>query len=118
MRRTLALAIFLPALAMASPAWGQGNPTGWAGRFHSGCPGPTRVAMASPAWGQGNPSGTGPPSQSCQQQTASPGQASTSPGAPFNEPTSTSPGGTGGQNYSPSSQYDVACYQVSNPPGH
>ncbi|HEX9316598.1 MAG TPA: hypothetical protein VGA71_14460 [Actinomycetota bacterium] len=89
MRRSLALAILLPTLVVASPAWGQGNP-----------------------------SGTGLPSQSCQQQTGSPGQASTSPGAPFNEPTSTSPGGTGGQNYSPTSQYDVACYQVSNPPGH
>ncbi len=42
-----------------------------------------------------------------------PGNASSSPGSPFNEPTSTSPGGTGGQNYNETSQYDVACYQVS-----
>lgn len=61
----------------------------------------------------GNPSGTGPPNQSCQSQPASPGHASSSPGAPFNEPSGSNPGGTGGQNYSPKSQYDVACYQVS-----
>jgi hypothetical protein len=64
--------------------------------------------------GGGDPNGTGPPSQSCQSQPSSPGNSSSSPGAPFNEPSGSNPGGTGGQNYSQSSQYDVACYQVSN----
>jgi hypothetical protein len=65
-----------------------------------------------------NPNGTGPPSQSCQAVEAAggttPGNAANSPGSPFNEPGINSPnGGTGGAHYSPSSQYDVACYQVS-----
>jgi hypothetical protein len=67
------------------------------------------VALAS-----GNPHGTGPPSQSCQAEPSSPGNSASSPGAPFNEPSGNNPGGTGGQHYSQSSQYDVACYQVSN----
>lgn len=77
----------------------------------------------------GNPNGTGRPSQTCLSSTApnEPGNASTSPGSPFNEPSTTSPGGTGGAHYAgngPStagntslangqgvaSQYDVACY--------
>ena len=71
--------------------------------------------------GGGNPSGTGPPSQSCQDQLTNggttPGNSASSPGSPFNEPGFGSPnGGTGGANYSPSSQYDVACYHVSNKP--
>ena len=59
-----------------------------------------------------NPSGTGPPNQSCEQQSSTPGggNSSTSPGSPFT-------GGTSDDQYSPRSQYDVACYQVSNPPG-
>ena len=70
------------------------------------------------AFAAGNPSGTGPPSQSCQDIEAAggttPGQAASSPGSPFNEPGINSQnGGTGGQNYSEKSQYDVACYQVS-----
>jgi len=65
-----------------------------------------------------NPSGTGPPNQSCQSVEAAggrtPGHSASSPGSPFNEPGINSQnGGTGGQHYSPSSQYDVACYQVS-----
>ncbi len=65
-----------------------------------------------------NPSGTGPPSQSCQDIEAAggrtPGHAADSPGSPFNEPGINSVnGGTGGQHYSEKSQYDVACYQVS-----
>jgi len=74
---------------------------------------------AAPAYaGSGNPSGTGPPSQSCQDVEASggttPGHASSSPGSPFNEPGINSRnGGTGGQHYSEKSQYDVACYHVS-----
>ena len=77
----------------------------------------TVMAGAAPAFAAGNPSGTGLPSQSCQDIVAAggtePGNASSSPGSPFNEPTSTSPGGTWGQNYNETSQYDVACYQVS-----
>jgi hypothetical protein len=59
-----------------------------------------------------NPSGTGPPSQTCLSSTApsEPGNASSSPGSPFNEVS-----GIGGAHYSPSAQYDVACYQVSQP---
>jgi hypothetical protein len=65
-----------------------------------------------------NPSQTGPPSQSCQtieeEAGTTPGHASKSPGSPFNEAGIDSKnGGTGGQNYSEKSQYDVACYQVS-----
>jgi hypothetical protein len=61
-----------------------------------------------------NPPGTGPPSQSCQNYSAStrPGNSGSSPGAPFNEPLINSVnGGTGGAHYSESSQYDVACFQ-------
>jgi hypothetical protein len=72
--------------------------------------GSSAAAMAA---GNPSPSGTGPPSQSCQAQPASPGHSAASPGAPFNEPTDTSAGGIGGQHYSANSQYDVACYQVS-----
>jgi hypothetical protein len=81
------------------------------------------VALAIPAGAlaAANPSGSGPPSQSCQDIEAAggttPGQSASSPGSPFNEPGINSPnGGTGGQNYSESSQYDVACFQVSQPP--
>ncbi len=77
----------------------------------------TLMAGAAPAFAAGNPSGTGLPSQSCQDIVANggtePGNSSSSPGSPFNEPTSTSAGGTGGQHYNETSQYDVACYQVS-----
>ncbi len=70
------------------------------------------------AAGGGNPSGTGPPSQSCQDQLnaggTTPGNSASSPGSPFNEPGfGSANGGTGGLNYSPKSQYDVACYQVN-----
>jgi hypothetical protein len=72
----------------------------------------------------GNPSGTGQPSQTCLSSTApnEPGQAATAPGSAFNE---TSPGTAGtvyaGNGVSATtagsphavSQYDVACYQVS-----
>ena len=78
----------------------------------------------------GNPAGTAQPSQSCQSQPASPGNLNSvgaNPNTPFNE---TVPGGsTAGNHYAGSqpqnsvnpksvSQYDVACYQVSNNPGH
>jgi hypothetical protein len=80
------------------------------------------LGMAAPAFaatpaGQspGNPSGTGQPSQTCLSSTApnEPGNAASSPGSPFHEPGATGPtdpGGIGGQNYNPGSQYDVACY--------
>jgi hypothetical protein len=75
--------------------------------------------VAGPA-AAGNPSltGTGPPSQSCQDQLTNggttPGNSASSPGSPFNEPGFGSQfGGTGGLHYSPNSQYDVACYQVT-----
>jgi len=79
----------------------------------------------------GNPSGTGTgqPSQTCLSTTApnEPGNANSSPGSPFNEPSDTSFGGTGGAHYAGNgpatagntnlangrgvaSQYDVACY--------
>ena len=77
----------------------------------------TLMAGAAPALAAGNPSGTGLPSQSCQDIVAGggtePGNSSSSPGSPFNEPSSTSAGGTGGQHYNETSQYDVACFQVS-----
>jgi len=65
-----------------------------------------------------NPSGTGLPSQSCQDIEAAggtvPGHSNTSPGSPFNEAGIDSvSGGVGGQHYSETSQYDVACFQVS-----
>lgn len=76
------------------------------------------AVMPAGALAAGNPSGTGPPSQSCQSIEANggttPGRSAASPGSPFNEPGINSPnGGTGGQHYSQSSQYDVACYHVS-----
>lgn len=76
------------------------------------------VAGAAPALAAGNPSGTGQPGQSCQDVEAAggttPGNASSSPGSPFNEPgINSANGGTGGQHYSGTSQYDVACFQVS-----
>ena len=79
----------------------------------------TAAAPAAMA-GSGNPSGTGPPNQTCQNLESgnvlpSTG-AGTSPGSVFNEPSGTSPGGTGGAAYNNAgapSQYDVACYQTS-----
>ena len=76
------------------------------------------MSGAAPAFAAGNPNGTGRPSQSCQDIEAAggttPGHASTSPGSPFNEPGINSTlGGTGGQHYSETSQYDVACFHVS-----
>lgn len=65
-----------------------------------------------------NPPGTGQPGQSCQDIEAAggsvPGHSAMSPGSPFNEPGINSVnGGTGGQHYAAGSQYDVACFQVS-----
>jgi hypothetical protein len=102
------------------------------------------LGLASPAFGAtptgmtpGNPSGTGNPSQMCLSNASpnTPGNANLSPGSPFHEPGTMSPGdpgGNGGQHYAgngPSTvgkttngvghttnggnvaaQYDVACY--------
>lgn len=77
------------------------------------------MVPAGPAMAAANPSGTGRPGQSCQDLEASggttPGHSAASPGSPFNEPGINSQnGGTGGQHYSETSQYDVACFQVSH----
>jgi hypothetical protein len=72
------------------------------------------LATAAPATAD-NPAGTGRPSQSCQDlEPNTPGHSSDSPGSPFNEPgINSTDGGTGGQHYSETSQYDVACFQLS-----
>lgn len=80
------------------------------------------VGTSAAVAGGGNPAGTGQPGQSCQDQFTmggtAPGNSANSPGSPFDEPTfGPAPnGGTGGQHYSSNSQYDVACYHVSNKP--
>jgi hypothetical protein len=65
-------------------------------------------AVAAP-----NPSGHGLPSQTCLMGSAllEPGNAANNTGSPFNE----SLPGKAGTVYSETSQYDVACYQVSQP---
>lgn len=66
-----------------------------------------------------NPPGTGKPGKSCQEFLenggTTPGHAATSPGSPFDEPGfgPAPEGGIGGQHYNENSQYDVACFQVS-----
>jgi hypothetical protein len=66
----------------------------------------------------GNPSTTGQPNQSCETATATPGNAASAPGSAFN------PDGHAGTVYAGEqpqnstnpksvSQYDVACFQVS-----
>jgi hypothetical protein len=66
------------------------------------------TALAANPHGSSNP--TGPPSQSCEMQPSAPGggQSSNSPGSPFT-------GGTADSHYNEQSQYDVACFQVSQP---
>src|SRR5713101_1496452 len=71
----------------------------------------------------GNPSGTGQPSQSCQSQPSSPGNAANTSGGAFNPTGVAATHYAGAQpqnsnNPNSVSQYDVACYQVSNNPGH
>jgi hypothetical protein len=79
------------------------------------------VLGAAPALGAANPSGTGQPSQTCLSTTApsEPGNAASASGSAFNEN-----GGIAGSMYAGSqpqnsnnpqsvSQYDVACFQVS-----
>ena len=79
-------------------------------------------ALLLPSWAiaeHGNPSGTGLPSQDCEAVVEGggrePGKAAGSPGSPFTEEGLAGEGGIGGQHYSETSQYDVACYQVSQP---
>jgi hypothetical protein len=78
------------------------------------------LAVLSPSGavaGPGNPNGTGPPSQECEAIVegggTEPGKAAGSPGSPFKEEGLAGEGGTGGEHYSEKSQYDVACYHVS-----
>jgi hypothetical protein len=76
---------------------------------------------AGPVSAASNPAGTGQPSQTCLSSTApnEPGKAGSAPGSAFNEN-----GGTAGSVYAGQqsqnsknpksvSQYDVACFQVS-----
>jgi hypothetical protein len=77
-----------------------------------------------------SPGTNGQPSQTCLSGTAplEPGHAASAGGSAFNEPTDTSPGGVAGMMYAGNgqtlqtpangaavSQYDVACFQVSQP---
>jgi len=66
------------------------------------------LAGTSPALAAANPSGHGLPGQDCGDIGVFPGHTTTSPGSPFNEGV-----GTGGLHYNETSQYDVACYQMS-----
>ncbi len=82
------------------------------------------AALATASLAASNPNGTGQPSQTCLSSTApmEPGQAASAPGSAFNE---TGPGtagtvyaGNGVSTTTPAnaaavSQYDVACYEVS-----
>lgn len=78
-------------------------------------------APGAVAFGAANPSGTGMPNQDCvdieESGGTAPGHASSSPGSAFNEEgLDSEEGGIGGQHYEAAgapSQYDVACYQVS-----
>jgi hypothetical protein len=81
------------------------------------------TALGAGAAHAANPPGTGQPSQSCLSNTApmEPGQASAAPGSAFNENGGIA-GGVYAGNGAPSlngntdkaiSQYDVACFQVS-----
>jgi hypothetical protein len=86
------------------------------------------VAAQAPA---ASPGTNGQPSQSCLSSTApmEPGHAASAPGSAFNEPSPANPaGGVAGQMYAGNgqttmtpansaavSQYDVACFQVSQP---
>lgn len=75
-----------------------------------------------------SPGTGGQPSQSCLSSTAplEPGNAASAPGSAFHEPSGTDPGGVAGQMYAGNgqntntpangaavSQYDVACFEVS-----
>jgi hypothetical protein len=68
----------------------------------------------------GSPNTTGQPNQSCSAQPSTPGNAKSAPGSAFN-PAGTAGGVYAGQqpqnskNLVSVSQYDVACFQVSQP---
>jgi hypothetical protein len=77
------------------------------------------TAMAAALFALSGTALAGQPNQSCQSQPSSPGNAANAPGSAFNEN-----GGTAGSVYAGTqsqnsnnpnsvSQYDVACYQVS-----
>ena len=74
---------------------------------------PATSALAAP-----NPSGTGQPNADCAAVSSSPGNAANVPGSAFN-PTGVAGGVYAGQqpqnsvNPNSVSQYDIACYQVS-----
>jgi hypothetical protein len=77
------------------------------------------LAVSAPAWAANpNPGNPGQPNQSCQAQPSTPGNAANAPGSAFN------PNGQAGTVYAGQqpqnsnnpnsvSQYDVACFQVS-----
>ncbi len=79
--------------------------------------------LASQAFADQNPNGTGQPSQSCQAQPSSPGQAASNSGSPFaggqaDNVYAGNPGTASSENANSMnavSQYDVACFQVSQP---
>ena len=76
------------------------------------------VAAAAPAVAAGNPSGTGLPSQSCQDIVAgggsTPGPRQHLPRLTVQRTRHRQPQRRhGGQHYNETSQYDVACFQVS-----
>jgi hypothetical protein len=88
------------------------------------------AVVVAPAFAA-SPGTGGQPSQSCLSLTAQlePGHAASAPGSAFNEPSAANPaGGVAGQMYAGNgqttmtpangaavSQYDVACFQVSQP---
>ena len=75
--------------------------------------------LAAPAFAAANPSGTGQPSQSCGSKTAPNGPSGFDSGGFSNaEQRYANPdaqGGTSSGNPKVVSQYDVACFQVSQP---
>ena len=84
------------------------------------------LLSAISAFADTNPNVTGQPSQTCLSSTApnEPGMAASSPGSPFNEVSGIAGplyAGNGATTNTPASgnavsQYDVACFQVSQPP--
>ena len=73
------------------------------------------LGLTGPAFAANPHGASGRPNQSCQAlEPNTPGHSANSPGSPFNEPGINSvSGGVGGQHYSATSQYDVACFQAS-----
>ncbi len=76
------------------------------------------AASFSAAFAAANPSGTGQPNQSCQAEPLTPGNATSAPGSAFNTSGKAGTVYAGQQpqnsnNPNSVSQYDVACFQVS-----